>query len=69
MTSRLRTGLLPYVHRPAADAVRTGEPLARPMALDHPGRPDAHAPASSKVRSLDLGEPREPASSPRRGSL
>ncbi|GLP64560.1 hypothetical protein TUSST3_11800 [Streptomyces sp. TUS-ST3] len=41
--ARLRTALLPYVHRAAADAVRTGEPLARPMALDHPGRPDAHA--------------------------
>jgi len=41
--ARLRTGLLPYVHRSGADAVRTGEPLARPMALDHPGRPDAHA--------------------------
>ncbi|MFF0013679.1 alpha-xylosidase [Streptomyces sp. NPDC005374] len=41
--ARLRTSLLPYVRSAAADAVRTGEPLARPMALDHPGRPDAHA--------------------------
>lgn len=55
--------------RPASDAVRTGEPLARPIALNHPGRPGAHAPALSNVRSLDVGEPREPASCPRRGSL
>lgn len=41
--ARLRARLLPYVRSAAADAVRTGEPLARPMALDHPGRPDAHA--------------------------
>lgn len=41
--ARLRESLLPYVRSAAADAVRTGEPLARPMALDHPGRPDAHA--------------------------
>ncbi|MFE3853867.1 hypothetical protein ACFXPN_22330 [Streptomyces griseorubiginosus] len=39
----MRASLLPYVRSAAADAVRTGEPLARPMALDHPGRPDAHA--------------------------
>ncbi|WP_155059227.1 TIM-barrel domain-containing protein [Streptomyces blattellae] len=42
-TARLRMSLLPYVYSAAADAVRTGEPLARPMALDHPDRPDAHA--------------------------
>jgi alpha-D-xyloside xylohydrolase len=41
--ARLRMTLLPYVHSAAADAVRTGEPLARPMPLDYPGRPDAHA--------------------------
>ncbi|WP_405475944.1 alpha-xylosidase [Streptomyces canus] len=41
--ARLRTSLLPYVRRAAADAVRSGEPLARPMALDHADRPDAHA--------------------------
>ncbi|MDO0930994.1 alpha-xylosidase [Streptomyces sp. DG2A-72] len=41
--ARLRMSLLPYVYSAAADAVRTGEPLARPMPLDHPDRPDAHA--------------------------
>jgi alpha-D-xyloside xylohydrolase len=42
-TARLRMSLLPYLYGAAAEAVRTGEPLARPMALDHPDRPDAHA--------------------------
>ena len=41
--ARLRTRLLPHLLSAAADCVRTGEPLARPMPLDHPGRPDAHA--------------------------
>ncbi|WP_289937940.1 TIM-barrel domain-containing protein [Streptomyces sp. S.PNR 29] len=41
--ARLRMSLLPYLYTAAADAVRTGEPLARPMPLDHPDRPDAHA--------------------------
>ena len=41
--ARLRMSLLPYVYPAAVDAVRTGEPLARPMPLDHPDRPDAHA--------------------------
>ncbi len=41
--ARLRMSLLPYLHSAAARAVRTGEPLARPMPLDHPDRPDAHA--------------------------
>ncbi|MCT9082392.1 glycoside hydrolase family 31 protein, partial [Streptomyces fulvoviolaceus] len=41
--ARLRMSLLPYVYSAAADAVRTGEALARPMPLDHLDRPDAHA--------------------------
>lgn len=41
--ARLRMSLLPYVYTAAAESVRTGEPLARPMPLDHPNRPDAHA--------------------------
>lgn len=41
--ARLRMTLLPLLYSAAAEAVRTGEPLARPMALDHPDRPDAHA--------------------------
>ncbi|WP_432037072.1 alpha-xylosidase [Streptomyces cucumeris] len=40
--ARLRMSLLPYVYAAAADAVRTGAPLARPMPFDHPDRPDAH---------------------------
>ncbi|MGQ4386075.1 TIM-barrel domain-containing protein [Streptomyces sp. SAS_270] len=40
--ARLRMSLLPHLHTAAAEAVRTGEPLARPMPLDHPDRPDAH---------------------------
>lgn len=41
--ARLRMSLLPYVCTAAAESVRTGEPIARPMPLDHPDRPDAHA--------------------------
>ena len=41
--ARLRMSLLPHLHAAAVESVRTGEPLARPMALDHPDRPDAHA--------------------------
>ncbi|MFE2427903.1 TIM-barrel domain-containing protein [Streptomyces sp. NPDC059373] len=40
--ARLRMTLLPYLYSAAAEAVRTGEPLARPMCLDFPDRPDAH---------------------------
>jgi alpha-D-xyloside xylohydrolase len=41
--ARLRMTLLPALYSAAAEAVRTGEPLARPMVLDHPDRPDARA--------------------------
>ncbi|MBC9726882.1 alpha-xylosidase [Streptomyces sp. TRM68367] len=41
--ARLRMSLLPYLYAAAVEAVRTGEPLARPMPLDHPDRPDSHA--------------------------
>ncbi|MFJ7625196.1 TIM-barrel domain-containing protein [Streptomyces sp. NPDC097595] len=41
--ARLRERLLPYLREQAAHSVRTGEPLMRPMFLDHPRRPDAHA--------------------------
>ncbi|MFI9586655.1 alpha-xylosidase [Streptomyces sp. NPDC052236] len=40
--ARLRMALLPCLYSAAAEAARTGEPLARPMVLDHPDRPDAH---------------------------
>jgi alpha-D-xyloside xylohydrolase len=41
--ARLRMSLLPCIYSAAVESVRTGEPLARPMPLDHPDRPDAHA--------------------------
>ncbi|MBC2900628.1 alpha-xylosidase [Streptomyces cupreus] len=40
--ARLRMSLLAHLYSAAVEAVRTGEPLARPMFLDHPDRPDAH---------------------------
>jgi len=41
--ARLRMSLLPHLYSAAVESVGTGEPLARPMLLDHPDRPDAHA--------------------------
>ncbi len=41
--ARLRMTLLPHLYTVATECVRSGEPLARPMALDYPQRPDAHA--------------------------
>ena len=52
--ARLRMSLLPYLCSAAVDAVRTGEPLARPMPLDHPDRPDAHAADLQYLLGRDL---------------
>ncbi|MEV5437038.1 TIM-barrel domain-containing protein [Streptomyces sp. NPDC052682] len=52
--ARLRMRLLPYLYGAAVEAVRTGEPLARPMPLDHPARPDAHAADLQYLLGRDL---------------
>jgi hypothetical protein len=40
---RLREALLPYTYTLAADSVRTGEPITRPLYLDYPAQPDAYS--------------------------